>query len=585
MHTEPYDLVIRGGLVHDGRGNPPVPADVAIEGGRIAVVGIVRARGRREIDATGLLVTPGFIDPHTHLDMQLTFSERATPCSWHGVTTVVMGNCGVGFAPCKPADRDTLIVLMEGVEDIPGSIMRRALPWTWQSFPEFMDALDARHYDVDVVAQIPHAALRVAVMGERGVAREPATQDELASMRQLVREAVAAGALGVSTSRSRGHVASDGRPIPSFGAPEAELDAIAGGLADAGRGILQLIPNFEDVDAEMALLQRVAARCGRPMLLSLLQFITRPDEWRKVLGLIQESNAAGGNIIAQVIPRATGILLGHSASQNPFFRRPSYLEIAALPLAERMKILRDPAFRARILAEEMPVNPDDAEDIGLRVAKWDRLFPLTVPLDYEPGPEQSMAGIAARTGRTPDEEAYDYLLGDEGRALLYRPFSNYGYGNLDDVRDMISAPNTLIGLGDAGAHLGGITDVSSITFLLTHWTRDRKRGGLFPVEWAIRRLTSDAARILGLQDRGVIAPGYRADLNLIDYDRLALRAPEVLHDLPGGASRLVQRADGYVATIVAGTVVQENGVETGDLPGRLVRGAQAAPQPATSGLP
>ena len=573
-----YDLVIRGGMVHDGLGHAPLAADIGIVGDTIRTVGKVDGRGAREIDAGGKLVTPGFIDPHTHLDFQLSFSGRATPCTWLGVTTVVMGNCGVGFAPCKPADRDTMIVLMEGVEDISGALMRQGLPWNWESFPDFLNALAERQYDADVVAQIPHAALRVAVMGERGVNRAAATNEELAEMRRLVAESVRAGALGVSTSRSRGHVSSDGRPIPSFGAPENELDAIAAGLNDAGGGILQLIPNFENADEEMALLARVAKKCGRPMLLSLLQFITRPDEWRHVLRLIDAANGDGARIIAQVIPRATGILLGYTASQNPFFLRPSYVKIAGLPLAERVAILRDPAFRAQLLSESMPYNPDDAEDLGLRVAKWDRLFPLSAPLDYEPGPEASIAGIAARTGQTPDAVAYDYLLGHDGTTLLYRPFSNYGYGNLDAVRDMIADPHTVIGLGDAGAHLNGITDASAIPFLLTHWTRDRQRGGLFPVEWAVKRLTSDTARVLGLNDRGVIAPGYRADLNVIDYDKLALRPPEVLHDMPGGASRLVQRADGFTATIVAGVIVQENGVETGALPGRLVRGQTAAPQ-------
>ena len=583
--SERYSLVIRGGTVIDGSGSAPRQADVAVQGDKITLVGRVTGSGIEEIDARGLLVTPGFIDPHTHLDFQVTWSERTTPCSWNGVTTVVIGNCGVGFAPCRPQDRDTLIGLMAGVEDIPAKVMSSGLPWNWESFPDFMDALAARRYDADIVTQIPHSALRVSVMGERGVNRETASADDLAAMRRLVTESVRAGAIGVSSSRSRGHIAADGRPVPTFDCAEPELTAIARGLTDAGAGWLQIIPDFADLESEFAMLRRVVHASGRPMALSVMQLVNKPDQWRRVMALVAEANAAGDPMLSQVIPRATGILLGFEMSQNPFFLRPSYRQIAHLPLDQRVQALRDPALRARLLSEQIPVNLDDAEDIGLRVAKWDRLFPLTEPVDYEPRAEDSVAGRAARAGLPPDEVALDILLQQDGRAVLYRPFSNYGYGDLDAVREMITEPHTVIGLGDAGAHLGGITDASSVTFLLTHWTRDRQRGqgGLLPVEWAVRRLTHDTATVLGLHDRGLLAPGYKADINVIDYPALRIRRPEVLHDLPDGGTRVVQRTDGYVATIVSGMPVYRNGLETGALPGRLVRGRQ--PQPAGQPVP
>ena len=572
-----YSLVIRGGDIADGLGGELRRADIAISGDRIAAVGKVDGQGVEEIDARGLLVTPGFIDPHTHLDFQMTFADRATPCSWQGVTTAVMGNCGVGFAPCLPEHRQTLIGLMEGVEDIPSAVMTQGLPWNWQSFPQFIDALAARRYDIDLITQIPHSPLRVAVMGERGVRRETATDADLNEMRRLVTEAVRAGAFGVSSSRSRGHIDVKGQPVPSFEADEEELTAIALGLTDAGQGWMQIIPDFADLKLEFAMLRRIVKASRRPMTLTVMQLVTKPDEWRKVLKLVGEANAAGQRMLPQVIPRATGVLLGFEVSQNPFMARPSYAAIAHLPLDERMKILRDPAFRTKLLSETMPFNPSDAEDLGLRIAKWDRLFPLNEPLDYEPDVQSSVAALAQRAGVPPDAIAYDHLMQHDGRALLYRPFSNYGYGNLEPVREMLADPNSIIGLGDTGAHLRGLCDASSITFMITHWTRDRSRGERFPLGWAVKRLTRDTAAALGLNDRGVLATGYKADINVIDYQALKIRRPEVLYDLPGGAGRLVQRADGYVATIVSGVPVYRNGEETGELPGRVVRGMQAAP--------
>ncbi len=566
------DVIIRNGTVVDGTGAEPFEADVAIVGGRIAAVGHIAARGTEEIDARGKLVTPGFVDPHTHYDAQATWSSRITPSSWNGVTTALIGNCGVGFAPCRPAERDMLVKLMEGVEDIPEVVLTEGLPWNWQSFPDFLQALDARHYDLDVATQVPHAALRVFVMGDRGANREPANQQDRAEMARLAAEGIVAGALGFSTSRTLNHKTLDGRSIPTLNAEEAELAAIAGALHDVGAGWMQVISDFDDVEQEFALLRRLVGVSGRPMAITLLQRDNKPEEWRRLAGWIAEANAAGLPMLGQVLTRPTGVLLGFEISQNPFVNRPSYQSIAALPFEQRLAALRDPDFRARLLAEE-----PDGEGMIRRVSKWDRIFPLGDPPDYEPAPETSVAAIAEREGRPAQEIAYDLLLERDGKAILYRPLSNYSYGNLDTVHDMLGHDATIVGLGDGGAHVGVLCDSSAITYLLTHWTRDRTRGTKFPLPWAIKRLTRDSAAAIGLQDRGVLAPGYKADINVIDYNRLQLRPPEVVYDLPSGGRRLVQRADGYVATIVGGVPVYRDGEATGALPGRLIRGAQAAP--------
>ncbi len=479
----------------------------------------------------------------------------------------MIGNCGVGFAPCRPNQRDMLVRLMEGVEDIPEVVLTEGLPWNWTTFPEYLDALAARNYDLDVVAQVPHAALRVYVMGERGAEREPATAADRAEMARLAGEGIRAGALGFSTSRTLNHKSVDGAPIATLGAAEAELTDIALALKDAGAGWLQVVSDFDDPEAEFALLRRLAERSGRPMTITLLQYDRRPDGWRKLLDRIGEANAAGSRITGQIRNRPTGVLLGFEISQNPFMARPSYQAIASLAFAERLAVLRQPEFRARLLAEA----PNDAF-MAQRTARWDRVFLLGDPPEYEPAPETSVAARAAREGRSPDEVAYDLLLGRDGRALLYRPMTNYTAGNLDAVRDMIADPNSLIGLGDGGAHVGIMCDASSTSYMLTHWTRDRARGGLFTVPEAVRLLTHDCARAIGLNDRGLLRPGRKADINVIDYDRLHIAAPEVVYDLPGGGRRLIQRTEGYVATLVAGTPVYLDGEPTGQLPGRLVRG-------------
>jgi N-acyl-D-aspartate/D-glutamate deacylase len=558
--------------VIDGTGGAPFEADVAISGGRIAAVRRVAERGAEEIDARGMLVTPGFVDPHTHYDAQATWSSRITPSSWNGVTTTLFGNCGVGFAPCLPSQRDMLVKLMEGVEDIPEVVLTEGLPWNWQSFPDFLDALDARPYDMDVATQVPHAALRVFVMGERGADREPATERDRIEMARLAVEGIKAGALGFSTSRTLNHKTLDGRSIPTLNAEEAELAAIAGVLRELGEGWIQVISDFDDVEDEFAMLRRLVAISRRPMAITLLQRDNKPEEWRRLAGWIAEANASGLPMLGQVLTRPTGILLGFEISQNPFVGRPSYQAIAALPFEQRIALLRQLEFRVRLIAET-----SDSQGMARRVAKWDRIFPLGDPPDYEPSPDASVAAIAARQGRAPEDVAYDLLLERDGKAILYRPLSNYSYGNLDTVHDMLGHDATIVGLGDGGAHVGVLCDSSAISYMLTHWTRDRARGAKFPLEWAVRRLTRDSAQAIGLHDRGVIAAGYKADINVIDYDRLQLRQPEVVYDLPSGGRRLVQRTDGYAATIVSGVPVYRDGEATGALPGRLVRGAQAAP--------
>ncbi len=569
MSQDP-SLVIRNGTVIDGSGAAPVQADIAIAGDRIAAIGRVSARGAQEIDAKGLLVTPGFIDLHTHYDAQVTWAEHITPSSCQGVTTVLIGNCGVGFAPCAPENRARLVELMEGVEDIPEVVLTEGLPWNWTSFPEYLDTLAARRFDLDVATQVPHAALRVHVMGKRAAAREPATEADRAAMARLAAEGIAAGALGFSTSRTLNHKTLAGESIPTLTAEEAELGAIADAVGATGKGWLQVIADFDDaLEAEFAMLRRLVARSGRPMTMTILERDSKPAEWRRLLDGIAAANAEGLAMTGQVLTRPTGILLGFEISQHPFVDCPSFRPIAGLAFPERLAALRDPGLRARLLAE---APPDQGRVHRLR--HWDKIFPLGDPPDYEPPAERSLGAEARRRGIDPAALAYDLLAENGGKTILYRPLSNYAEGTLATVRAMMAHPNTLLGLGDGGAHVGVLCDASALTYGLTHWTRDRA-DGRFPVEWMIRRITRDNAAALGLRDRGVLAPGYRADLNLIDYDRLRLGTPEVVYDLPAGGRRLMQRAEGYAATIVAGQVVRRDGVPTGALPGRLVRGARA----------
>ena len=572
MSTDP-SLVIRGGTVVDGSGGAPFEGDVAIAGDRIVAVGRrITARGTDEIDARGKVVAPGFVDIHTHYDGQATWSNRITPSSLHGITTVVMGNCGVGFAPCKRSDHELLIRLMEGVEDIPEPVLTAGLPWNWESFADYLASLEARAYDIDIAAQLPHAALRVYVMGTRGADREPATEADRAAMRRLAAQAMRDGALGFATSRTINHRASDGRHIPTLTAEEDELTDIALGLKDAGRGVLQVVSDLRDLDGEFAMLRRLVERSGRPLSISLAQTDRSPQRWRKTLDLIERASGDGLPIKAQVCGRPVGLLLGFELSRNPFFTHPTYRQLAHLPLKERVVELRKPGVRAAILSEQ----PADNRDLLARIGNYDKIFLLGDPPDYEPPPESSLAGIAQRTGRKPAEVAYDTLLERDGTGMVYVPFLNYSAGDLEAAREMLTHRDTIPGLGDGGAHCGIICDASFSTYLLTHWARDRRRGERLPIEWVVSAQARKTAEAVGLHDRGVLKPGYKADVNVIDFDRLALRAPEVVYDLPTGGRRLTQRADGYEVAVVSGVVTQRDGVATGALPGRLVRGAQAA---------
>ncbi|WP_333586727.1 N-acyl-D-amino-acid deacylase family protein [Phenylobacterium sp.] len=574
-----FDLVLRGGTVADGTGAPTYEADVAIRDGRIVQVGEVRGAGAEEIDARGRLVTPGFVDIHTHYDGQAAWDTHMQPSSWHGVTTVVMGNCGVGFAPCRPADHDRLVRLMEGVEDIPFPVLTEGLPWNWESFPDYLDALAARRFDVDIAAQLPHAALRVYVMGERGADREPATPADISAMAELAEAAVRAGALGFSTSRTLNHRTSDGQPTPTLTAGEDELTGIALGLARAGKGVLQVVSDFADPVAEFAMLRRIVEASGRPLSFSLTQHAKAPQAWRLLLDALSDATAAGLPMKAQVCGRPVGILFGFELTLNPFSQHPAYRALAHLPLAERAARLAQPDVRAALLAEAGGPAQGFA---GAAPRNWANMYLMGERPDYEPKPSQTVAALALAQGRRPEEVALDHMLSGGGRGMLYLPFLNYAEGSLDPSYEMLGHPDAVPGLSDGGAHVGMICDGSFPTSNLTHWTRDRTRGPRFDLEAMVRMQTRDTARAVGLHDRGMIAPGLRADLNIIDYDNLALEPPTVAYDLPAGGRRLIQRARGYVATLVAGQVTQRDGEPTGALPGRLLRGAQ--PAPAALGL-
>ncbi|MGV0644416.1 amidohydrolase family protein [Mycolicibacterium sp. XJ2546] len=570
-----YELVIRGGTVVDGLGGDPFVGDVAISDGVIAAVGAVDGTGTREIDATGLLVTPGFVDLHTHYDGQAIWSDRLTPSSAHGVTTAVMGNCGVGFAPCRPEDHDVLVDVMAGVEDIPGVVMVDGLPWSWETFPEFLDALESRHRDIDVAALLPHSPLRVYVMGQRGVDREPATTEDLALMRKLAAEAVQVGALGFASSRFTLHKTESGRPIPSYDADRAEIEAIARGVDDAGGGLIQFVPDLVAGDYEPVLqtVFDVAEDVGLPVTFTLAIGNAGDPFFVDALTMVEKANSAGGDITAQIFPRPIGLVLGLELSGNPFVMYPSYREIAALPLAERVAEMRKPEVRQRILSD---TPASDGHPLMFAAQAFEWMFPLGDPPDYEPPRSESIASRARVRGVSPLEEAYDRLLDDDGHAMLLVTLANFRDGSLDTVAELIRRDDVVLGLGDGGAHYGMICDASFPTYMLAHWARDRASGRLSVAE-AVRELTSVPARVAGLADRGRIAVGYKADLNVIDHDAVQLHRPVVAHDLPAGGRRLDQRADGYVATIVSGEVIAEHGVPTAARPGRLIRGRQPEP--------
>ncbi|OBK43899.1 N-acyl-D-amino-acid deacylase family protein [Mycobacterium kubicae] len=569
-----YDLIVRNGTIVDGLGGEPYVGDVAVHDGVIAAVGTVSGDAAREIDATGLLVTPGFVDLHTHYDGQAIWSERLTPSSAHGVTTVVMGNCGVGFAPCRQEDHDVLVDVMAGVEDIPGVVMTDGLPWTWETFPEYLDALDSGRRDIDVAAYLPHSPLRVYVMGQRGADREPATAEDLAKMRALAKEAMEVGALGFASSRLTIHKTESGSPIPSYDAAREEIEEIAKGVVDGGGGVLQFVPDIP-AGGYQPVLQTVfdvAEDVGLPVTFTLVVANTGDTTWPDAINMVEKANAAGGDITAQLLPRPIGLIIGLQLTANPFVLYPSYREIAHLPLAERVAEMRKPEVRARILADK----PGHGHPILYVAQAWDWIFPLGDNPNYEPNPQDSIGARARARGVNPMEEAYDRLLDDDGRAMLLVATSNLENNSLDTVGKLLHRDDVVLGLGDGGAHYGMICDASYSTYFLAHWARDRK-SGRFSVAEAVRELTSVPARVAGLADRGRIAVGYKADLNVIDHDGLRLHKPVISYDLPAGGRRLDQTAEGYVATVVSGQIIAENGVPTDARPGKLVRGRQAAP--------
>lgn len=559
-----HDLIIRGGTVLDGTGSPARTADVAITEGIVTGVGRVDGTATQEIDADGLLVTPGLVDIHVHYDGQATWDTRLIPSAWHGVTTVVAGNCGVGFAPVRPADHDRLIQLMEGVEDIPGAALHEGLPWTWQSFPEFLDALEGRPFDVDLATHVPHGALRLNVMGERGAQREMATPDDVEAMAAQAKQAIEAGAIGFSTSRTRNHRSSNGELTPTLTADADELLGIARAVGATGAGVLQVVSDFDDVDAEFGLFRSMAEASGRPLSFSLAG--VDPAKYPRQLELLDQANAEGVRMRGQAAARAIGILVGLQCTVNPLAGNPVWQEIAVLSVADQARAMAEPSFKERFLAAA-------AKPLG----GAERMFELGDPPDYEPDPSTSIAARAACDGREALDLAYDLFAQDEGRTFLYVPIINWFDGTLDGVGEMLAHEHTVPGLSDGGAHVGTICDASFPTTFLSYWGRDRDHGRL-DLAYLVRQHTKDTAETVGLFDRGVLAPGYRADVNLIDFEALRVRRPEMRHDLPAGGKRLLQRADGYVATIVKGEVTYRNGEPTDALPGRLVRGATEAPR-------
>ncbi|MCP1470429.1 N-acyl-D-aspartate/D-glutamate deacylase [Sphingobium sp. OAS761] len=568
-------LLIRNGTVVDGSGADPFVADVAICNDRVVAVGPYAGEADRVIDATGMIVTPGFVDIHTHYDGQAIWSEELSPSSSHGVTTVVTGNCGVGFAPCRPADHDLLIRVMEGVEDIPGVVMAEGLDWDWETFPQYLDALAARPRDIDVGAYLPHSPLRVYVMGQRGADREPATADDLARMRTLTREAMEVGALGTASSRMMYHRTKAGDQIPSYQAADAELQALADGMTDAGSGIIQLVLNapMESWDNELDHLIGVAERSGRPATFTLGTSNNGPPTWEQAMARVTAANEAGAYIRAQVLPRPVGLIMGFELSTNPFCACASWPAIELLPFAERIARLRDPAIRAALTSEE----PDPRNLFAMNARRWEWIFPLGDPPNYEPARAESIAARAAASGQAPEDIAYDLMLERGGHAMLYNALGNFHDNRLDAIHDLMSDPGTVVGLGDGGAHYGAICDASYPTFLLRYWTRDRA-GARLSLAQAVRILARDPAEMVGMNDRGLLRPGYKADINVIDIDNLTLHAPQVRYDLPGGGRRIDQSATGFVATIVSGEIIRRHDRPTGARPGRVVRGAQEGPR-------
>ena len=564
-----HDIIIRGGRIVDGTGDEAFVGDVAVSDGSIVEVGEVSGRAAREVDAAGAIVTPGWVDIHTHYDAQATWDPELTPSGWHGVTTVVMGNCGVGFAPAAPDRHQWLIELMEGVEDIPGSALADGIQWGWESFPEYLDALDERRWVADIGTQVPHAAVRGYVMGDRAADGIEASADDVSRMTDIVAESLAAGALGFSTSRTPLHKSVHGDLVPGTSADPAEIIAISNAIRDAGHGVFQCALHHPDVPQQMWWMKEIADRTGGYVSFNFNISDMEPDLWKDMLVALEDANADRQRIIGQVAGRPVGILQCWDGTVNPFLGRPTYEALSALPRDERLKRLADPQIKARILSEEAE-NPTAL--MRFLCSAYQRMWPFKGEADYEPAASESLAALAQARHVDPAELAYDHLNTNGGTGLLYFPFLNYAAGDLEPLYRMHQHPHTRMGLADGGAHCGTICDGSMPTFMVSFWTRDRVRGPRLPLEEIVRRQTSETAALYGLNDRGRIAPGLRADLNVIDYERLSVDTPAMAWDLPSGAPRFVQRPRGYLATLCAGEVTIERDEFTGVRPGKLVRG-------------
>jgi N-acyl-D-aspartate/D-glutamate deacylase len=564
-----HDLVIRNGQVVDGTGAPGIQADIAVSNGKIvAIEAGIKATAKQEIDATGMIVTPGFVDVHTHYDGQATWDSHLNPSSSLGTTTVVMGNCGVGFAPCRPEDRDVLIKLMEGVEEIPESVMNEGLPWSWETFPEYLDCLDSHPHDIDLAALVPHGPIRVYVMGERGVNREPATEDDIAQMKAILAESVAAGGVGFSTSRTLVHRSSTGAHVPTYQAVSSELKQMGEALSGDRGHVFQFIADWQDAEDEFSILSETSAKTGAKGTFTLLDLDGTPTLWREHLDRIEAAQAQGIDIRGQVLSRPVGIMMGHPASMSPFYDRPSFKALQSMAWDEKVAALKDPQTKAKILNE---ANENPHIFVKIVSGRYENMYVLDDPIDYLPGPDRCVANLAAAENRNPEEWLYDYLLTSNGNALIYIPVANFS----DNIPEMLEHPNTVVALGDGGAHVGSICDTSANLYVLCKWVKEKAQ---LKLEQGIHMLTRQPAELYSLNDRGILAEGMKADINIIDFENLKLHTPHIAHDLPAGGKRFLQNADGIKATIVSGEVIYADGEPTGALPGKLIRGQRLDPR-------
>ena len=571
-----HDLVIRGGTIVDGSGGKPYQGDVVIDGGIITAVGNLTAQGREEIDATGKFVTPGFVDIHTHYDGQATWDSEMAPSSWHGVTTVVMGNCGVGFAPAKPDKHEWLIGLMEGVEDIPGTALAEGMTWDWETFPEYMDALERRPRTVDVATHVPHGAVRAYVMGERGANNEAPTETDIAQMSKIVEEGLRAGALGFSTSRTVLHKSIDGVLVPGTTATKEELIGIGRAMGRVGYGVFEMASDLKREWNEFDWMGELSRETGMPVTFAALQSIAKELPLEEQIATMRAENAKGANIVAQIALRGNGIVMAWRGTVHPFRFKPAWNEIETLSWEDQLTYLRDPAFKARIIAEESIFPESDiAEFLWIVANGWFTHYEMGEGFNYEPTQAESILARSTAAGVDPANYAYDLLMAEDATGFIYFPILNYRDGNLNFLEELQNSDDCVNSLSDGGAHCGTICDAASPTFMLEYWVRDRERGRI-SLESAIKRQCRDTAMLYGLEDRGLLSPGYLADINVIDMDSLKLGKPWLAFDLPAGGKRLLQKADGYVATVKSGQVTFRNGEYLGVHPGGVIRGPQIA---------